>query len=140
MAVQISTGARNALLDTGIDTAFDGGTLQIRSGGIVNPNNAPSGTLLASITLPADAFGAVSAGAMAKAGTWEDSSADASGTAGHFRLISSTDGGGTSSTDIRIEGTITGTGGGGDLELDSTAITATQTVTIGTFTVTMPAS
>ena len=141
----ISTALRNQILDgfgnagTGIN--FDSGVLEIRSGSAPGPDAADSGTLLASITLPADAFGAASAGSMAKAGTWEDSSADAGGTAAHFRIKQSGDAGGaTGSTDERIEGTVTATSGGGDIELDSTTISATQTVTITSFSVTMPAS
>jgi hypothetical protein len=139
--VRISTGTRNALLDTGIDTAFDSGVLEIRSGAQpASANDAPAGTVLATITLPADAFGAVGSGAIAKAGTWEDTSADATETAAHFRLMTSTDGGGSSTTDIRIDGDVTITASGGAMELDNTSIASGQTVTINTFTITMPAS
>ena len=71
---------------------------------------------------------AAASNSKAKSGTWEDTSADATGTAAHFRLYQS-DG-----TTQKIEGTVTATGGGGDLELDSTSITAGQPVTITGFT------
>jgi hypothetical protein len=120
---------------------FDSGVLEIRSGAAPGPNAADGGTLLASITLPADAFGAASTGACAKSGTWEDTSANATGTAAHFRIKQTGDtGGATGTADERIEGTVTGTGGGGDLELDNTSIASGQTVTITSFSVTMPAS
>lgn len=145
MALRLSTGFRNqkqdAAFNAGAGDSFDSGVLEYRTG--TQPtaaDDAPTGTLLVSMTLPADAFGASSAGAVAKAGTWNDSSADATGTAGWFRLRESTDGGGSSSTDRRIDGSITATGGGGDLTLDSTSITATQSVTQNSFTVTQPAS
>lgn len=141
----ISTLLRDVIADAignagaGID--FDGGVLEIRSGAAPGPNAADGGTLLASITLPTPAFGAAASGVISLSGTWEDASADAAGTAAHFRIKQSGDTGGASgATDERIEGTVTGTGGGGDLELDNTSIEAGQAVSISTFTVTMPAS
>ena len=75
---------------------------------------------------------------MAKAGTWSDSSADATGTAAHFRIRQTGDtNGATGSTDERIEGTVTATGGGGDLTLDTTSIASAQTVTINTFSLSL---
>lgn len=141
----ISSALRNHILNaignSQAGISFDSGVLEIRSGAAPGPDAADSGTLLASITLPADAFAAASGGSMAKAGTWEDASADAGGTAAHFRIKQSGDtGGATGSTDERIEGTVTVTSGGGDIELDSTTISAGQTVTISTFSVTMPAT
>ena len=73
---------------------------------------------------------AASGGSKAKTGTWEDLSADAAGTAGHFRLYAS-DG-----TTCHIQGTITATGGGGDMTLDNVVIAAAQAITITAFTVT----
>jgi hypothetical protein len=73
---------------------------------------------------------AASSGSKAKSGTWEDASADATGTAAHFRIYAS-DG-----TTQHIQGTVTATGGGGDLTLDNTSITAAQKVTITGFTLT----
>lgn len=144
-AINISTALRDQIADgicngaAGIN--FDSGVLEIRSGAAPGPNAADSGTLLASITLPADAFAAASTGSCAKAGTWEDTSADGSGTAAHFRIKQSGDtGGATGATDERIEGTVTATSGGGDIELDNISISAGQTVTITSFSVTMPAS
>jgi hypothetical protein len=133
----ISSALRDALA-TAADI-FNSGVLEIRSGAAPGPNAAESGTLLASITLPADAFTGPSTGVLTKAGTWEDTSADATGTAAHFRIKQSGDtGGATGSTDERIEGTVGQ--GSGDLSLDNTSIAAAQTVTITAFTVTMPAS
>lgn len=120
---------------------FNSGVLEIRTGAPPGPNAADSGTLLASITLPADAFSGPSTGVLTKAGTWQDASADATGTAGHFRIKQSGDTGGASgATDERLEGTVTATGGGGDLTLDNTSIASGQAVTINSFTLTQPAS
>ena len=138
MTTVISTKARSVAA-VALD-AFDGGTLQIRTGSPPGPNAAVSGTLLASITLPTPAF-TESNGVLTLSGTWQDSSANATGTAGHFRIIQSGDAGGaTGSTDERIEGTVTVTGGGGDLTLTAVNITAGDDVTITSATLTVPAS
>jgi hypothetical protein len=73
---------------------------------------------------------AASGGSKAKSGTWEDTSADATGTAGHFRLYAS-DG-----VTVHAQGTVTATGGGGDMTLDNTSIASGQAVTVTTFTIT----
>ena len=123
MAITTNTTFKNTILD-GFDTAFNSGTLEIRTGSAPGAGNAATGTVLATITLPADAFAAASGGTKAKNGTWNDTSADATGTAAHFRMV-----GGSNI----VEGTVTATGGGGDMELDSTSITSGQTVTITAF-------
>lgn len=142
-ALSFSTAFANKVLDSfgnaGAGFNFDSGTLKIRTGAAPGPDAAGSGTVLATITLPADAFAAGASKSMAKAGTWQDAAADATGTAAHFRVLQSGDtDGATGSTDERIEGTITGTGGGGDMELDNTSIATGQQVTITTFTFSLP--
>lgn len=143
MTVVSSTGARNQIVDGLVNSAagvsFDSGVLEIRSGAAPGPDAADGGTLLASITLPADAFAAAASGAAAKSGTWADSSADGSGTAAHFRMKRSGDGGGISTTAVRLEGSVTATGGGGDLTLDNVSIAAGQSITITSFSISKPA-
>ena len=124
MAITTNTTFKNTILD-GFDSAFNSGTIEIRTGSAPGAGNAATGTVLATITLPADAFAAASGGTKAKSGTWQDASADATGTAAHWRM--------TGGSNI-VEGTVTATGGGGDMELDSTSITSGQTVTITAFT------
>lgn len=139
MTLTLSTEVTDQLA-TALD-AYDSGVLEIRSGAPPGPDLAASGTLLASISLPADAFsGPSNDGQLQLSGTWEDTSADAAGTAGHFRLKTSTDTNVGDGTEERIEGTIGGTGSGEDMELDNTSIATGQTVTINTFTLTMPTS
>lgn len=140
--LQLSTGMRNAMMDgTPLQTIFNSGSLEIRNGTKpADPDDAPSGTVLATFALPADCFNPAAAGAITRLGTWQDASADAAGTATWFRIMESTDGGGSSSTDARIDGDVTATSGGGDLELDNIVIGAGQQVTINTFTLTMPAA
>ncbi len=145
MALRLSTGFRNSKQDgafnSGSGTNFDSGVLELRTGTQpTSADDAPVGTIIASMTLPADAFAAAASGAVAKSGTWQDASADNAGTPTWFRLKTSTDGGGSSTTDRRIDGSVTATGGGGDLTLDNTTISAAQQVTINTFTLTQPAS
>lgn len=131
MAVKMSVTVRNARLDA-IETAIGtDAVLKIRTGAPpTNISDADSGTVLATLTLPTDWMAAASSGSKAKAGTWQDTSADNTGTAAHFRVYAS-DG-----TTQHIQGTITATGGGGDMELDNTSIASGQTVTITTFTLT----
>jgi hypothetical protein len=127
----MSVSVRNARLDA-IETAIGtDAVLKIRTGAPpTNISDADSGTVLATLTLPTDWMAAASSGSKAKAGTWQDTSADNTGTAAHFRVYAS-DG-----TTQHIQGTITATGGGGDMELDNTSIASGQTVTITTFTLT----
>ena len=129
MAFQFSTTARNAALDA-IETAIGtSAVLKIRSGSApADCGTADSGTVLATLNLPSDWLAAASGGSKSKSGTWEDTSADATGTAGHFRIYAS-DG-----TTVHMQGTITATGGGGDMTLDNTSIASGQQVTITSFT------
>jgi hypothetical protein len=89
-----------------------------------------SGTVLAEITCPSDWMAAASAGAKALSGSWQDTSANATGTAAHFRLY---DSGGTV---CGLQGTVTATGGGGDMEVDNTSFASGQQFTVTTFTLT----
>lgn len=129
MAFQFSTTARNAALDA-IETAIGtSAVLKIRTGTVpANCGTADAGSVLATLTLPSDWLAAASGGSKSKSGTWEDASADATGTAGHFRIYAS-DG-----TTVHMQGTITATGGGGDMTLDNTSIASGQQVTITSFT------
>ena len=129
--MQLGISARNARLDA-IKTAV-GVTpiLKIMTGSIpADCAAATSGTVLITATLPSDWMAAASGGSKAKSGTWQDTSADATGTAGYFRIFDST------GATCHIQGTVTITGGGGDMTLDNTSIATGQSVTIATFTLT----
>lgn len=131
MALQLGTAVRNAELDQIETTIGTSPILKIRSGSApANCAAADAGTVLATVTLPSDWMAAASAGSKAKSGTWEDTSADATGTAAHFRIYDS--GGST----CHIQGTVTGTGSGGDMEVQNTSFAAGQDFTITTFTLT----
>ncbi len=131
MAIQLSTAVRNARLDA-IETAIGASAiLKIRSGAApANCAAADSGTVLATVNLPSDWMAAASSGSKAKSGTWEDTSADATGTAAHYRLYAS-DG-----TTCHLQGTVTATGGGGDMEVQNTSFAAGQAFTITSFSLT----
>lgn len=131
MAIQLSTTVRNARLDTIESTIGTSAVLKIRTGAApADCGTADSGTVLASITCPSDWMSAASGGSKAKSGTWEDTSADATGTAAHFRLYAS-DG-----TTCHMQGTVTATGGGGDLTVDNTSFSSGQAFTVTGFTLT----
>lgn len=129
--MQYSVDVRNAKLDAVETTIGTSAVLKIRTGSVpATCATADSGTVLATLSLPSDWMAAASSGAKSKSGTWEDAAADATGTAGHWRLYAS-DG-----TTCHAQGTLTATGGGGDMTVDSTSFTSGQTFTISTFTLT----
>jgi hypothetical protein len=130
MAVQLSAAVRNAMLDSIETTIGTSAVLKIRTGAQpATVATADSGTVLATLNLPSDWMAAASSGSKAKSGTWEDTSADASGTAAHFRIYAS-DG-----TTAHLQGSVTATGGGGDLTVDSVSFTAAQAFTITAFSI-----
>lgn len=129
MTMQFSVAVRNARLDVIESTIGTGPTLEIRSGAPpVNCAAADSGTVLATVALPSDWMAAASAGAKSKSGTWQDISADASGTAGHFRIKN----GGTT----HMQGTCGMSGSGADMILDNTNFAVGQVFTVVNFTLT----
>lgn len=131
MAIQLSVAVRNARLDA-IEAAIGASAiLKIRTGAApADCVAADSGTVLATLNLPADWMAAAAVGAKAKTGTWQDAAADAAGTAAHFRLYA------TDGTTCHLQGTLTITGGGGDMTLDNNVIAVGQVVTITGFTLT----
>jgi hypothetical protein len=133
MAVQMNDATRNARLDTIESTNGASCALEIRTGAQpATCATAGSGTVLVTINLPSDWMAAASGGTKAKAGTWQDASADAAGTALHFRVYNSQ--ATKDNTTCFMQGSVGQ--GSGDLSLDNTSIAAGQTVTINTFTVT----
>lgn len=130
MALQYAILLRDAQLDAIETHVGTSPILRIRTGAPpADVATADSGTILAALTLPSDWLAAASSGAKAKAGTWEDLSADNAGTAGHWRIYTS---GGTA----KMQGTVTITGGGGDMTVDNTVFAAAQAFTITGFTIT----
>ena len=131
MAIQFSVAVRNARLDAIETAAGTSAVLRLRTG--AQPSNCAAsrtGTVLATMNLPSDWMANASGGSKALSGTWEDSSADAAGTAGYFEIMDS------SVTNCHVQGSVTATGGGGDLTLDNTNIASAQDVKVTSFTLT----
>ena len=130
MAIQLSVAVRNARLDQIESTVGTTPFLDIRTGGQpADCAQADAGTELEHMALPSDWMNAAASGQKTKAGSWSGT-ADAAGTAGHFRIKDSGD------TTCHLQGSITGTGGGGDMELNNASISSGQTITVDTFTLT----
>lgn len=130
MALKYSTTLRNAQLDAITTAVGTSGILRIYSGSRpANVAAAITGTLLAELVCNASAFAAAASGGVLTANAISnDSSANASGTATHYRLWKS-DG-----TTAVIDGDVSTSGA--DLNLDNTSINSGQVVSITSFTIT----
>lgn len=133
--LQLDVTTRNARLDTIESTNGTSCSLEIRSGSLpANCAATDAGTVLATINLPSDWMAAASSGSKAKSGTWQDSSADATGTAAHFRLYNSQ--ATKDNTTCFMQGDVTVTGGGGAMTVDNTSFASGQQFTVTSFTLT----
>lgn len=130
MATQFDALVRNAMLNA-IETAIGASpTMRLRTGAKpANAAAADTGTVVATLALPADWLADAASGVKALSGTWSDAAADSTGSPGHFRIY---DSGGT----CKMQGTVTATGGGGDLTLDDITVDAGQTVNVTSFSIT----
>jgi hypothetical protein len=128
--IRTSIVARNAELDA-LAVLASSGKLRIYSGTQpATPETTASGVLLAELTMNSTAFaGAVDAVITANAIT-QDSSNDASGTAGYYRLFKS-DG-----VTVLWDGEV-GTSGA-DMNLNSVAISSGAITQVTSFTYTLP--
>ena len=132
MALKYSVTVRNARLDAIETTVGTSAILKIRTGAPpANCAAADSGTVLSTVNLPSDWMAAAASGEKLKSGTWEDTSADATGTAAHFRIYDS--GGST----CHIQGTVTSVATGtGDMLVDNDVFAAGQNFTVSSFKIT----
>lgn len=133
MTIQLSTAVRNAILDAVEATIGTSGVIKIFTG--AQPANcaaADTGTLLATLNLPSDYMAPASGGTKVKSGTWEDTAADGTGNAAHWRFYAS------NGTTCGMQGSVTADGGGGDMTVDSVAFVAGQGFTVTGFTLTAP--
>lgn len=131
MAVKLSVASRNARLDTITTSVGTGGLVRIYSG--TRPANvaaAISGTLLATLTVAGAFAAAASAGVLTVNAITSDSSADATGTATHFRVWQS------NGTTAVIDGDV-GTSGS-DLNVNTVAFVTGAVIAISSFTLTAP--
>ena len=112
--MQLAIAGRNASVDA-VNTLLNGGTIEIRTGAPGAIDSAPIGTVLATLSINATAFGAASVGS-ATANAIVDVTAAAAGTAGHY--VAKDSGGnaerngtaGTSGTDMILNNTAFGVG------------------------------
>jgi hypothetical protein len=133
MAVQFNVATRNARLNAIETVNGNSCAMEIRTGAPpATCATANSGSILVTINLPADWMDDAASGSKAKLGTWQDASADGTGTAGHFRLFNSQ--ATKDETTCFMQGTVGQ--GSGDLSLDNTSIVTAQVVTISTFSLT----
>ena len=128
MAIQFNASARNAILQA-IETEVRGSAVvEFRTGAQpASAGVADSGTLLATMQLPADYLAAASGGSSDKSGTWS-TTVSAAGVPGYFRMKNS------AANVSYVQGAITSTAGAGDLKFDAVDWVSGQTVTINTWT------
>lgn len=130
MTFSLSNGAGNAVVDAIVDR-LDGGTVKVYSGSKpASPDDAATGTLLATFTLPTPAFGAA-ATKSATLNTVAATTGVADGTAGWCRFANS-------SATAQIDGTCGTSGSGAELILSTTAITNGGAVSALTGTISVP--
>lgn len=131
MAFQLSVTSRNATL-AAIETEVGVNPIMTISTGSppANCGTANTGTVLATMILPTDWLSTPAGGTIVLSGTWQDLSADASGTAGYFRLHNN------AGTICHMQGSVSATGAGGDMQLDNTNIAVGQQINITAFTIT----
>lgn len=124
--MQLSTTQRNNRLSNLTSNIGTSAKLKIYTGSAPGIANSATGTLLSTINLPSTAW-TVSSGVATLSGTWQDTSAAASGTPGYWRITDS------AGTTIYAEGSAGVSGG----ELSfTTTISLGGTVTVSQFTLT----
>lgn len=135
MAVRLSASLANDLadaVDTAVNAGAGAGTIKIYTGSQpATADTAASGTLLATFTLADPAFGPASSGTITLQGVPLTVAAAATGTAGWFRMA-------TSTPTTVLDGSV-GTSGN-QINLNTTSITLGVNVTITSGTITMPTS
>lgn len=130
MAVKFSVEVRNAIVDNIEVTIGASARLIFYTGSSpANTAAAPTGTVIATMILPADWLNAASGGVKTLNGTWS-TTASATGTIGYYRIWDST------VTVCHEQGNVTISGGGGDITLDNVSAANGQTISILTKTYT----
>jgi hypothetical protein len=138
MATRISVAAQNAAANAVVgilNTGTGNGVIRIRTG--TEPATlatASSGTLLATPTFAATAFGSASNGVATAAAITSDTNAAASGDAGYFRCYA----GAAGDTAGVIQGKAGVSGDTPEMTFDNKSIVAGGTVAISSMTYTQP--
>ena len=145
MAIQVSTGLRNQMLDTGsLKNALDNGFIHIYSGSPpATADAAATGTLLLTLTESGDGstgltFEASAANGVISKATAEDwqGTVSTSGLAAWYRHVGSADTGVSSTTEPRIQGTIAAAGA--DMNMTDPNLVATSVETVNSYNVALP--
>ena len=151
MALRFSTALRNATIGTvGMAGALSTGVIEIYTGAQPASANDPvTGTLLGTVTLNGAAFtpgsatngltfAAAADGAVAKSATNWQFTGLANGSAGWFRFKgNAVDAGGSSTTLVRLDGSIATSGG--DMTIGNINVTTGAPNTVDQFVLTYPA-
>lgn len=116
MTIRRTDALREDLMDALNTARGTSAEVQVRSG--TNAGTGGQGTLLAQLTGNASGWGVSSAGVLTSNAITADSSADATGTAGHYQIN-------TSGAVFLESGLI---GGGDGVTIDNSAVVAGQTV------------
>lgn len=131
--VTVAAAASNAIADA-VALLCDGGTIKVYDG--TQPATADTAvttqTLLATCTFANPAFSAAVAGVATAHAITQDASADASGTASWFRVVSS-------AAATVFDGTV-GVGAGFDCNVATTTVVAADPFPIASMTITAPES
>lgn len=137
MSYKIDDLSRSAACDalTGrIDAGASAGRIEFFTGSAPTATtDGDSGTKLGTCPLSDPSFGAASAGVATANSITSDTSVDASGTPGHFRIKDS-------NNVVRGQGAVTATGNGGDITFDSVTWIEGGTIAMTSLTLTVPAS
>lgn len=142
--LQTSTGLRNRVLDTAaLRTVLDVGFIKIYSGTPpATADAAVTGTLLCTISLSGSGTGlsfdtAATAGVISKpaSAVWNGVNS-ATGVAGYYRHVGSSDTGVLSTTEARVQGAIAVSGS--DMNLTSTTLTSGVTQAVDFYTLNLP--
>ena len=129
MAWKLAAAARNAAASA-IAALLDDGTIEVRTGAApTNPSDADSGTLLAVHQLADPAAASVSAGTVTFDEIADDTSVNATGTAGHIRAKAA---GGA----VVLQASMATSGG--DITVNSTAYVALGRAAFDALTITIP--
>jgi len=126
MAIQTSGALRSAMLNQYESTIGTAPKLFLFTGTPpANADAAPTGTILATLTLPSDWMTASSAGSsITLSGSWTGTGS-AAGTAGHYRLCANASTTGTLCGEQGLVGV-----GTGDLQVDNVVVASGQAITI----------
>ena len=132
MTIKVSTGLRTSMLNkTGesLGASLDDGQIDIYAGAVPADADASIGAATLLVTISDNSQAIV-------AGTGLNFDTAATGVASFYRFVQQADGGASSTTDKRIQGTISTVGA--DLNLSSTSLVIAGTQSIDAFSITMP--